>query len=140
MVDYIAFFAAVTHTKENETFMVESLKSYDIGEYLVVKETSENSHKLTNGEHYHFLVQMKNEDYIRYRKRVFLDHFKLRGKAKNGLGRQYGKVNYLKDPDRMAIYMCKDVDKWKEGEEEQHEYQSIVACTFTQAQLASWAA
>lgn len=128
MVDYIAFFAAIKHSPETETFLIESLKSYDIGSYLVVRETVVNAHKLTNGDHYHFLVQMTNDDYIRYRKRVFLDHFKLKGRATKECGRQYGKVNYLKDPDRMAVYMVKD-----HGDGD-----PVVATTFSEAQLTSW--
>ena len=125
-IDYIAFFCAVRHTSENEDYLVEMLKNYDIGSYMVVRETSPVAHKDTNGQHYHFLVQMTKEDWGRYRKRVFVDHFKLRGQAKEGLSRQYGKVNYLKDTERMAIYMCKD------GVE------GVVASTFTQEQLNAW--
>ncbi len=123
-LEYIAFFAAISHSPETEEYLVESIKNYDIGSYLIVRETSENSHKLTNGDHYHFLVQMTNEDYGRFRKRVFLDHFKLKGRATKECGRQYGKVNYLKDPDRMSVYMMKDG--------------SVVSTTFSEKQLKSW--
>ncbi len=123
-LDYIAFFCAVRHTDENEKYLIEMLKNYDIGSYLIVRETSPVAHKDTDGDHYHFLVQMKSDDWGRFRKRVFIDHFKLRGQAKSGLSRQYGKVNYLKDPERMAIYMLKD--------------NSVVESTFTDSQLQSW--
>lgn len=123
-MDYIAFFAAIKHTQETEEYLVNSLMSYDIGSYLIVRETSATAHKLTNGDHYHFLVQMKMDDYVRFRKRVFLDYFKLKGRATKNCGRQYGKVNYLKDPDRMAVYMMKD--------------DSVVASTFTEKQLEAW--
>lgn len=125
-MDYIAFFCALKHSTDNEDFLLNSLLSYDIGEYLIVRETAQDSHKLTNGEHYHFLVQMKNDDYTRYRKRVFIDRYKLRGQAKGGMGRQYGKVNYLKDPDRMAVYMLKETKD------------NVVATTMTPQQLDSW--
>lgn len=124
MLDYIAFFAAISHSPETEEYLVKSLLNYEIGSYLIVRETSANSHKLTNGEHYHFLVQMADIDYTRFRKRVFLDHFKLSGNSKGGKVRAYGKVNYLKDPDRMAVYMMKD--------------DSVVATTFSESQLKSW--
>ncbi len=122
-LDYIAFFCAVVHTSENEQYLLDTLKNYDIGSYLVVRETALNAHKDTDGQHYHFLVQMSQVDYGRFRKRVFIDHFKLRGQAKGG-SRQYGKVNYLKDPNKMAIYMLKD--------------DSVVATTFSDSQLDSW--
>lgn len=124
MLDYIAFFAAIKHSEETEEFMIKSLLNYEIGAYLIVRETSANSHKLSNGEHYHFLVQMKDADYTRYRKSVFIDHFKLCGRSTKDKVRAYGKVNYLKDPDRMAVYMMKD--------------DSVVASTFTDEQLNSW--
>ena len=125
-LDYIAFFCAVRHTSENEDYLVEMLKNYDIGSYMVVRETSPVAHKDTDGQHYHFLVQMSKDDWGRYRKRVFVDHFKLRGQAKDGLSRQYGKVNYLKDTERMAIYMCKDG------------LGAVVSTTFTQEHLNAW--
>ena len=124
MIEYIAFYAAINHSTENEKYLIDCLKSYDIGSYLIVREVAENAHKLTNGEHYHFLVQMNNDDYTRFRKRVFLDHFKLKGRATKNQSRQYGKVNYLKDPDRMAVYMMKD--------------NNVVESTFTEGQLESW--
>lgn len=124
MLDYIAFFAAVKHSSETEEFMIKSLLNYEVGSYLIVRETSANSHKLTNGEHYHFLVQMEDADYTRYRKSVFIDHFKLCGRSTKDKVRAYGKVNYLKDPDRMAVYMMKD--------------DSVVASTFSDSQLNSW--
>ena len=127
-MDYIAFFCALNHSAENESYLLDCLKSYDIGDYLIVRETAVNSHKLTNGQHYHFLVQMESADYARYRKRVFIDHFKLKGQAKKDMGRQYGKVNYLKDPDRMAIYMLKD-----NGTDD-----NVVSTTMTADQLESW--
>lgn len=130
-MDYIAFYCALKHSSENEDFLIQSLKSYDIGSFLVVREIAEFTHQLTNGEHYHFLVQMSNEDYGRYRKRVFIDHYKLRGQAKKGEPRQYGKVNYLKNPDRMAIYMMKDFNQDEKSK-------SIVATTMTDSQLETW--
>ena len=125
-MDYIAFFCALKHSPEREEYLLNSLTSYDIGEYLIVRETAHDTHKLTNGQHYHFLVQMNNDDYVRYRKKVFIDHFKLRGQAKDGFGRQYGKINYLKSPDRMAIYMMKE------------DSDNVVATTMTQSQLERW--
>lgn len=125
-IDYIAFFCAVRHSPENDAYLVDMLKNYDIGSYLVVRETSPVAHKDTDGQHYHFLVQMSKDDWARYRKRVFVDHFKLRGQAKEGLSRQYGKVNYLKDTERMAIYMCKDG------------VGGVVSSTFTPEHLNAW--
>lgn len=130
-MDYIAFYCALKHSPENEDFLIKSLLSYDIGSYLVVREIAEFTHQLTNGEHYHFLVQMSNEDYTRFRKRVFLDHYKLRGQAKKGLPRQYGKVNYLKNPDRMAVYMMKDFNQ-------EEKEKSVVATTMSDSQLETW--
>ena len=138
-MEYIAFFCAVRHSDDNESFMVDTLKLYTIGRYLIVRETSiETTHSETDGQHYHFLVQMTNEDWIRYRKRVLIDHFKLRGRASPGKPRQYGKVAYLKSPERMAIYMCKDILEETNGLGDVLEESNVVATTMSKTQLELW--
>lgn len=133
-MEYIAFYCAVRHGCDTEKFLVDRLKDYQIGRYLIVRERSLGKHAESDGQHYHFLVEMSNDDYIRYRKRVFIDHFKLRGRAVEGKARQYGKVQYLKDPDRMAIYMCKSIlDDVPEDASS-----NVVATTMTASQLELW--
>lgn len=105
-MEYIAFMAAIKH--EHREYVMETLKEYDIGAYLVSFETAKDSHKETNGEHIHFLVQMTIKDYNAYSKRVFIKKFALRGKAAKDKPRQYGKVQKIESIDRMAAYTLKD--------------------------------
>jgi hypothetical protein len=81
---------------------------YDIGLYIISHEIAEGKHTETNGSHFHFLVQMKDEDYTKFRKRVFIDKLKLKGQARNGNSRQYGKVKQIENIDRLKAYTVKD--------------------------------
>jgi len=105
-----AFFFAVKH--EHGDFLLETLQKYDIGKYLMSAEVAKDGkHKETDGEHFHFYVHMFPKDYDSYAKRI-ITKFKLRaGKGhvvKGGTGRQYGKVNEIKNHERMQIYTVKD--------------------------------
>lgn len=104
-MNYLAFMAAIPHTHFG--YLEETLKEYNIGNYIIANEITTTSHKETNGQHFHFLVQMEDEDYHRYAKRVFKDKFKLRGRAAKDLPRQYGKVNKIENLERMKAYTVK---------------------------------
>lgn len=108
--DFIGFFCAATH--DNLDYMETTLNSYDIGEYLITAETALNAHIKTNGEHFHFLVEMRLKDYHRFSKRVFKDKFNLKGRAADAIGRQYGRIKKdIRDLDKLKAYMCKEADK-----------------------------
>lgn len=104
-IGYIAFMCACYHINYN--YLEDTLKEYNIGLYLMAAETTSDSHKETNGEHFHFLVQMSDTDYHKYAKRCFKDKLKLRGQARDGNPRQYGKVKKIEDIERMAAYTIK---------------------------------
>lgn len=105
-MDYIAFFccASIDHFD----YLEQTLLEYDIGLYIISHEIAEGKHTDTNGSHFHFLVQMKDEDYTKFRKRVFIDKLKLKGQARNGTSRQYGKVKQIENLDRLKAYTVKD--------------------------------
>lgn len=104
-LEYIAFMCACRHV--NYDYLEQTLKEYPIGLYLIASETTTEAHKETDGEHFHFLVQMTNHDYHKYAKRVFKDKLKLRGQAKDGNPRQYGRVKKIEDLTRMGAYTIK---------------------------------
>lgn len=104
-LDYIAFMCAAYHV--NFDYLEQTLKEYPIGLYLIAAEVTKDSHKDTNGEHFHFLVQMTESDYHKYAKRCFKDKLKLSGQARDGKPRQYGKVKKIEDIERMAAYTIK---------------------------------
>lgn len=98
---YIAFMAHIPKTEFN--YLVNTLKEYDIGEYLVGHENEPYSH-------YHFVVQMSEKDYHKYAKRVFKDKFNLRGRAIKDYPRQYGKIKKIADISKMQAYTLKEGD------------------------------
>lgn len=122
-LEYIAFMCAAHHL--NYDYLEQTLKEYPIGLYLIAAEKATDSHIETNGEHFHFLVQMTDTDYHKYSKRVFKDKLKLRGQAKDGKPRQYGRVKKIEDVTRMAAYTIK---------------QGNIRTNMTEAQLAAYKA
>uniref|UniRef100_UPI004048A5D7 hypothetical protein n=2 Tax=Pseudomonadati TaxID=3379134 RepID=UPI004048A5D7 len=105
---WIAFMAAIKH--EHREYMLNVLQEYDIGYYIVSFETSTSSHAETDGQHMHFVVQMKEKDYHTLTIRVFKKKFGLRGRAFEGKPRQYGKVKEIENLDKMKAYTLKEGD------------------------------
>lgn len=122
-LDYIAFMCAAHHV--NYDYLEQTLLEYPIGLYLMAAETTKDSHKETDGQHFHFLVQMSDADYHKYSKRCFKDKLKLRGQARDGNPRQYGRVKKIEDLTRMAAYTIK---------------QGNIRTNMTEAQLNSYKA
>ena len=119
-MEYLAFFFAIKH--EHYPYLRETLHKYEIGKFLIAQETDKKVHLESEGQHFHFLVQMTVESYSKFSK-VVRDKFKLRGRAIEGKPRQYGRIKEIKDLDRMAAYTLKDgnyytnmddtdLDKW----------------------------
>lgn len=107
MACFHAFMCALPHTEHD--YLLETLQEYDsVTEYLISRETSVNSHHETNGQHFHFLVHMAPKDYKNYAERVFSKKYHLRGQAKKGLPRQYGKLREIFDLERLGAYTVKD--------------------------------
>ena len=105
-MNYVAFFAAIKH--EHSEYVYNTIKKYDVGDIIIGLETSIDSHVQTNGEHMHFCVQMTEQTYHSICKVIFKTKFKLRGQAKDGQPRQYGKVKDIKDLNLMIAYTIKD--------------------------------
>lgn len=93
----------MAHIPETEfDFLEDKLKERcSLAQYVIAHESEPYSH-------YHFLAQMSNADYIKFRKSIFIDKYKLQGQARNGKPRQYGKVKVIKDFDKMLSYTLKD--------------------------------
>ena len=105
---YQAFMAVIKHEHREEVHQI--LLEYNIGMYIISNEITKSAHQETNGEHIHFLVEMSAEDYHRFSKRVFIDKFKLRGRASKGKPRQYGKVSKIENIEKMKSYTLKEGD------------------------------
>lgn len=95
---WIAFMCHLAHTEfENLIQEVEKLEA----PYIVSAEVG-------NYEHFHFLVKITERQYNTFVTRVFYKKYRLRGKAMNGLPRQYGKVKEVNDLSKMMAYTIKD--------------------------------
>lgn len=102
------FMAAIKHSeKDNIINYIEKYMDTD-GGYLIALETSQTSHSDTSGEHFHFAVDMNKENYDKFRKTVLVNHYRLRGQAKNGQPRQYGVIKNVRDETKFLTYMCKE--------------------------------
>ena len=105
-LQYIGFMAAIRHTEID--YVENTLKEYEIGNYLIGMEVTNTAHHATEGQHMHFVVQMKDDDYHRFAKRVFKDKYKLNGQARDGVPRQYGKIRKIENLEKMFAYSMKD--------------------------------
>jgi len=96
------FIAFMCHAPTSEyQYLEDTLQEYNIGNYLI-------GHEISPYEHYHFLVEMTTADYHLFAERVFRKKFKLRGRAKDGNPRQYGKIKNIEDLEKLKSYTIKD--------------------------------
>lgn len=92
----------MAHISEDQfDYLEEVLQEYNIGYYLIGFENEPY-------DHFHFLVEMKLSDYHNFTQRVFVNKYKLRGKAIAGHPRQYGKIKNIQDIDKLKSYTIKD--------------------------------
>lgn len=75
--------------------------------YIVAKETVKDKHQETNGEHFHVAAEMSDKQYDSYRNTILKKKYQLRGKACNGLPRQYGVVKNVRDETKFLGYTVK---------------------------------
>lgn len=103
----IAFFCALAHSEID--YLVETIQEYDsVTQYLIAMETTTSSHQDSSGQHFHFVTDMSPQHYHNFSIRVFKNKYKLRGQAKPGLSRQYGKLKEIHDLEKMCAYTCKE--------------------------------
>lgn len=104
--------------EEHGHYLEETLKSYDIGLYLIGFESDKY-------DHFHVLFQGDNKIYTNFSKKI-VEKFKLRGKAKDGKSRQYGKVKEIESVEKMAAYTLKDGNiRTNMSEKDLEKYRSI---------------
>lgn len=104
--------------------LCNELDEYNPQRYIVAYEG-------TPYEHYHFLVQADNVEqfYTRFRKKIFIDKYKLCGQAKKDKRRQYGKVKDIEDLEKMASYTVKN-ENFRVYNIEQEELDNIIDSAF----------
>lgn len=93
---------------EHVKTVLKKLEFYsDGGNYLLSLEVSKNTHKETKGEHIHILYDDVNDRYHCFAK-CLRDIWHLRGRAIDGMPKQYGKVKNIKDIEKACAYTMKD--------------------------------
>lgn len=104
---WIAFMFGIHH--KHKQFLLDSLLKLDsVQKYIIGMETCPPPHHaLTQGQHFHFMVQMSDQDYHRYSQKM-IKHFHLQGRAHQGVARQYGKVKEISNIEKMKAYSVKD--------------------------------
>lgn len=110
--DYIGFFVALDPSciGQLEDWLLELKHNI---QYLIVGERAEGVHHETNGYHYHIMANLNEKEYRALMAKINRK-YKLRGQARDGKARQYGKIkDALGDPFRMMCYMFKAPDQWE---------------------------
>jgi hypothetical protein len=96
--EWMAFMAHIPHADADEIRQdLERLET----KYILGLEVS-------SYEHIHFLVLMTEREYTNIRKRLFIDKYKLRGRAEKGKPREYGKEKEIRDLEKYTKYCLKD--------------------------------
>jgi hypothetical protein len=95
------FIACMFHIPASEfDYIEETLKSYDIGRYLIGQE-------LTPYEHYHIVFEGNEKIYHTFSTKL-KKKYQLRGRAIKGHPRQYGKIKDIEDIEKLLAYTVKD--------------------------------
>ena len=104
----IGFFVALEHSYKDD--FVKDVESYldDNARYIISMETAKDKHVETKGEHFHFVGDMTEKQYDTFRKTIFVKKHQRQGVARNGVGRQYGKIGKIRDETKLMQYTCKD--------------------------------
>ncbi len=104
----IAFMVALSHT-ESSNFQQYLEKYLDpLAPYIISLETAKDTHSDTSGQHFHICCQMTDKQYDSFRKTILVKHYQLKGQARDGHARQYGRVRSIRDETKMLQYTVKD--------------------------------
>jgi len=114
----IMCFYAIQHQFKDK--FMEIIKKYCNKCFIVALEKARNTHKETNGEHLQCIFDMEETTYGNMNK-ALIKEFNLRGQARNGLGRQYGKItkDKINDIELACIYTTKEGNVISNIEQEQ---------------------
>lgn len=103
----LAFMVALPHTQDDTLWSYLCNYSTDTTPIIMSKEVSKKSHQDISGEHYHIYIGWEEKTWEAFKKTILMKKFQLRGQAKDGLARQYGRVTKIKDETKMIAYTIK---------------------------------
>jgi len=75
--------------------------------YIIALETCA-AHSETHGQPYHILADMNQQQYDKFRKTILVNKMHLSGQARNGIGRQYGRIKNIRDETKLMSYTLKN--------------------------------
>lgn len=104
----IGFFVALEHCLKGQ--LQNDVESYmdPSGCYILAMETAKDKHVETKGEHFHYVGDMSLKQYDSFRKTILVAKYKRQGVARNGIGRQYGRIGKIRDETKLMTYTVKD--------------------------------
>lgn len=104
----IGFFVALEHSLKDD--FVKDIEAYldADAKYIIAMEVAKDKHIETKGEHFHFVGDMTDKQYDTFRKTILVKKYQRQGVARNGVGRQYGKIGKIRDETKLMQYTCKD--------------------------------
>lgn len=107
-----AWFMATDEFLLFESTCCDWFLSHGITRFVIAHEQCPNSHKPTNGHHYHFYVYLRPSEYQNFIKWMNKNWFegKLYGRSLKDKVKNYGKVLNIKDPLKMLAYTIKGND------------------------------
>ena len=108
----ITFYLAMRHARSDEVYQYIDDYSTSDTKYVISMEKCKNSHKETYGEHFHVVIEWEEKHYNKFKREVITKIWKLKGQARDGVGRQYGKEK-VGDEDAMISYCLKDQEEQK---------------------------
>lgn len=110
---YYTFYRISYHHEHRDTVLNDILRYSDPSAGIMVcleTSTNKNTHKKTNGEHYHICVE-NPFDWKNYRNTILVNKYKLIGKATKDQPSEYCLTHKVKDEDRFKVYMVKEKNK-----------------------------
>lgn len=104
----IGFFIALEHSFKDD--LLKDIDAYidASASYILAMEVAKDKHVETKGQHFHFVGNMTEKEYDSFRKTIIVKKHKRQGVARNGVGRQYGKIGKIRDETKLMSYTCKD--------------------------------
>jgi len=103
----ITFYLVMRHTMAEDVKKAIEQYTTSLTKYLITAERCKNSHKETDGEHFHVVIDWEEKTYNKFKRDIITKIWKLKGQARDGIGRQYGKEKVENEED-MISYVLKD--------------------------------
>lgn len=103
----ITFYLVLRHALADDVKKFIDENSTSETKFLITQEKCKNSHKETDGEHFHIVIEWDDKTYNKFKRDVITKIWKLKGQARDGIGRQYGKEK-VETEDDMVSYVLKD--------------------------------